>query len=51
MNGTVADLSFLYIEKFYFAFIALFCCKDKIGGACSTYGRYERCIQGFGGET
>jgi hypothetical protein len=25
--------------------------KKEIGGACSTYGREERCIQGFGGET
>jgi hypothetical protein len=23
--------------------------KDEKGGACSTYGRQERCIQGFGG--
>ena len=22
-----------------------------MGGACGTYGREERCIQGFGGET
>jgi hypothetical protein len=25
--------------------------KIKIGAACSTYGREERCIQGFSGET
>jgi hypothetical protein len=25
--------------------------KNGVGGACSTYGREERCIQGFGGET
>jgi len=25
--------------------------KNEIGGACSTYGGEERCIQGFGGET
>ena len=25
--------------------------KKEMGGACSTYGRWERCVQGFGGET
>jgi len=25
--------------------------KKEISGACSTYGRYEKCIQGFGGKT
>jgi len=25
--------------------------KNEIGGARSTYGREERCIQDFGGET
>jgi hypothetical protein len=25
--------------------------KNEMGGACSTYGREERCIQVFGGET
>jgi hypothetical protein len=25
--------------------------KNEMGGACSTYGKRERCIQGFGGET
>jgi len=25
--------------------------KNEMGGACGTYGREERCIQGFGGET
>ena len=25
--------------------------KNEIGEACSTYGREERCVQGFGGET
>ena len=25
--------------------------KNEIGGACSTCGGEERCIQGFGGET
>jgi len=25
--------------------------KNEIGGECSTYGRKERCVQGFGGET
>jgi hypothetical protein len=25
--------------------------KNEVGGACSTYGGGERCIQGFGGET
>jgi hypothetical protein len=24
--------------------------RNKMGRACSTYGRYERCIQGFGGK-
>jgi hypothetical protein len=25
--------------------------KNEMGGACNTYGRQKRCIQGFGGET
>jgi hypothetical protein len=26
--------------------------KSRVmGGACSTYGAEERCVQGFGGET
>jgi len=25
--------------------------KSEMGGACSAYGREERRIQGFGGET
>jgi hypothetical protein len=25
--------------------------KIEIGGACSTYGGEERCLQVFGGET
>jgi len=25
--------------------------KNEMGGACGTYGRGERCMQGFGGET
>jgi hypothetical protein len=25
--------------------------KNEMGGACSTYGGEERCMQGFGGET
>jgi hypothetical protein len=25
--------------------------KDEMGGACSTYGKEERCIQGIDGET
>jgi hypothetical protein len=25
--------------------------NNEIGGVCGTYGRQERCIQGFGGET
>jgi len=25
--------------------------KNEIGGECSAYGRVERHIQGFGGET
>jgi hypothetical protein len=25
--------------------------KNEIGRGCSTSGREERCIQGFGGET
>jgi len=24
--------------------------KNEMGGACSTYGGKERCIQGFGGK-
>jgi hypothetical protein len=24
--------------------------KNESGGTCSTYGRQERCIQGFGGR-
>jgi hypothetical protein len=25
--------------------------KNEMGGACGTYGRRGRCMQGFGGET
>jgi hypothetical protein len=25
--------------------------RNEMGGACSAYGRQERCVQGFGGET
>jgi len=25
--------------------------KNVVGGACSTYGGDERCLQSFGGET
>jgi len=25
--------------------------KNEMGGACSTYGGEERCVQGFGRET
>jgi hypothetical protein len=25
--------------------------KNEMGGACSTYGGKERCLQDFGGET
>jgi len=25
--------------------------ENEMGGACSTYGGEESCIQGFGGET
>jgi hypothetical protein len=25
--------------------------KNEMGEVCSTYGREERCIQAFGGET
>jgi hypothetical protein len=25
--------------------------KNEMGGACDTYGRQERCIKGFRGET
>jgi hypothetical protein len=25
--------------------------KNKMGGACETYGGHARCIQNFGGET
>ena len=25
--------------------------RNEMGGACSTYGRQQRCIRGFGGET
>jgi hypothetical protein len=25
--------------------------KNEMGGACSTYGRKERCVQDSGGET
>jgi len=24
--------------------------KNEMGGACSTYGGEERCIEGFGGK-
>jgi hypothetical protein len=25
--------------------------KNELDGACDTYGRQARCMQGFGGET
>ena len=25
--------------------------KNEMGGACNTYGGYESCVQGFGGES
>jgi hypothetical protein len=25
--------------------------KNEMGGACGTYGRQEKCLQGFGKET
>ena len=25
--------------------------KNEMGGTCGTYGRRERCAEGFGGET
>jgi hypothetical protein len=25
--------------------------KNEVGGACSTYGGGESCVEGFGGET
>jgi hypothetical protein len=25
--------------------------KNEVGGACSTYGGGERCVEDFGGET
>ena len=25
--------------------------KNELGGACSTYGGQQRCMQDFGGET
>jgi hypothetical protein len=25
--------------------------KNEMGGACSSVGERERCVQGFGGET
>ena len=25
--------------------------KNGLDGACSMYGRQERCVQGFGGQT
>jgi len=25
--------------------------ENEVGGVCGTYGGFERCIQGFGGET
>ena len=25
--------------------------ENEMGGACSAYGRQERCVQGFGEET
>jgi hypothetical protein len=44
-------------DKKFFLVGALYYClgdqieKNEMGGGCSTYGKEERCIQGFGGET
>jgi len=38
-----------------YVLLTQYCSGDKIenevGGACSTYGREDRRVQGFGGET
>jgi len=46
----------LHSEKFmtchlHKIFFGAYIKKDKIGGACSTSGRNDCCIQFFGGET
>jgi hypothetical protein len=38
---------YLYITKYSGNQIE----KNELGGACSTYGGEERCIEGFGGKT
>jgi hypothetical protein len=47
---------FSWIILLLLYYISQYCAGDKIekneiGGACSTYGGEERCVQGFGGET
>ena len=43
------ELNDLYASPQYFAVDKIE--NNEIGGACSAYGRDERRIQGFGGET
>jgi hypothetical protein len=40
--NNLCDWFYPYLELFY---------VDLMGGACSMYGKQERCVQGFGGET
>jgi hypothetical protein len=42
------ELNDLYSTKYYSGDQIK---KNKVGGACSTNGGGERCIQDFGGET
>jgi hypothetical protein len=44
------------MQTFYCVFLTKYYSDDKIeknemDWACNTYGREDRCIQGFGGET
>jgi hypothetical protein len=44
----ISPISFVLLNRFYSGVQIE---KNEIGRACGMYGRQERCIQGFGGET
>ena len=54
--STDAEETDVLCRDYILCHVAAPCSGDQIekngkGGACSTYGGEQRCIQGFGGET